>query len=298
MDQIINYKTVEITVRRDDLLHKHISGNKFRKLKYNIEFASKKNYDGILTFGGAFSNHIAATAAAGKIYDIKTIGIIRGEEWKDKIELNSTLNFALKQGMEFYFINREDYRSKNTSVYLNILKDRFPNYYIVPEGGSNDLAIKGCSEIIDFTEDTKYEYVCCAVGTGATISGIANSLLAHQTAIGFAALNDYSILDQINIWSAKRVCNLNIYFDYNLGAYAKINSDLVQFINDFFNKFGIPLDPIYTGKMFMGIFDLIDKNIIKSNSNILVIHTGGLQGIAGINNKLAKKNKELIQVIF
>lgn len=298
MDQIIKYKSVRITVRRDDLLHKYVSGNKYRKLKYNISYANENNFIGVLTFGGAFSNHIAATAAAGKLYNVKTIGIIRGEEWQNKISENATLSFAINNGMQLLFASRETYKYRGDKDYLETLQNLYPNYFIIPEGGSNDLAIKGCQEIISVEEDTKFDYVCCAVGTGATISGIANTLGIHQTAIGFAALNDFSILDSINNWSVNKICKINIVFDYNLGSYAKINDDLIEFINEFFNKFGIPLDPIYTGKMFYGIFDMIDKNIIESNSELLVIHTGGLQGIEGINAKLAKQNKKLIQVVF
>lgn len=298
MDQTITYKSVSITVRRDDLLHKDISGNKFRKLKYNIEHANMINAKGVLTFGGAFSNHIAATAAAGSLYSINTIGVIRGQEWEHKITTNPTLSFAQNKGMNFYFTTRDEYKRRHTSDYIEELQNKYPGYYVVPEGGSNNLAILGCQEIIDPTIDSKYNYICCAVGTGATISGIANLLMPQQKAIGFVALNDFSIIDQINVWSNNRVCDLELNFNYNLGAYAKINNQLVQFINDFFNKFEIPLDPIYTGKMFYGIFDMIDKNIIEPYSKILAIHTGGLQGIQGINEKLKKKNKELIQVIF
>lgn len=298
MDQVIKYKTVTITVRRDDLLHKDISGNKFRKLKYNILEAQNNDFKGIVTFGGAFSNHIAAAAAAGKVYSIKTIGIIRGEEWEHKINLNSTLSFAQANGMEFIFVSRDEYKLRNSKDYITDLQSKYQDYYIIPEGGSNDLAIQGCEEIIDLENDSTFDYVCCAVGTGATIAGVSNSLEAHQMAIGFVALNDFSVINDIEIWSQNKICQLKLNFEYNLGAYAKINDDLVQFINDFFNKFEIPLDPIYTGKMFYGIFDMIDKKIIEPYSNILAIHTGGLQGIKGMNDILSKKNKKLIQVVF
>lgn len=298
MDQIIKHKTVSITIRRDDLLHKEISGNKFRKLKYNISYAKSINSSGIITFGGAFSNHLAATAAAGKVYGIDTLGIVRGQEWQEKTDNNKTLYFAQLNGMKLHFIDRNEYKLRNDVEYIKTIQSYYPNHYIVPEGGSNDLAIKGCEEIVDPVLDSQFNYVCCAVGTGATISGIINVLNKNQIALGFAALNDFSILDSIENWNKNKQCDFKVIFDYNLGAYAKISDELIRFINEFFNKFGIPLDPIYTAKMFYGIFDMIDKETIKPYSNVLAIHTGGLQGIDGINQKLAKKNKELIQVVF
>jgi len=298
MDQTITYKAVTITIRRDDLLHKFISGNKFRKLKYNIAHAQNNHANGIITFGGAFSNHIAATAAAGAKYNIPTVGVIRGEEWQNKIESNPTLNLASQNKMKFHFVTREAYKNRNTIEFINEIQQLYPDFYLIPEGGSNALAIKGCEEIINPILDSKYAYVCCAAGTGATISGIANQLAPQQIAIGFAALNDFSMLESINLWTQNKKCQLLINFDYNFGAYAKINDDLIRFINEFFNKFEIPLDPIYTGKMFYGIFDLIDKKIIPPHSEVLAIHTGGLQGIDGINKKLTNKNKEIIKVVF
>ncbi|UYW00567.1 pyridoxal-phosphate dependent enzyme [Flavobacterium agricola] len=298
MDQIITYKKVTITIRRDDLLHPFISGNKFRKLKHNIEIVKQNKFKGILTFGGAFSNHIAATAAAGFAYSIPTVGVIRGEEWQFKSDENPTLLFAKQNGMHLHFFSRDKYRNKQDVSVIQELQNLFPDYYFVPEGGSNKLAVLGCEEIINPEQDAKFDYVCCAAGTGATISGIYNQLQPHQKAIAFMALNDYSVLDAVVNWTTNRRNDLYFCFDYNLGAYAKINDALIAFINDFFNKFGIPLDPIYTGKMFFGIIDLIDKQIIAPGSQILAIHTGGLQGIDGINKQRIKKNKTTIQVVF
>jgi len=276
-----------IKIKREDLIHPEISGNKYRKLKYNLIKAKKLKIETLLTFGGAYSNHIAATAYAGKLYGFKTIGVIRGEELIDKIESNPTLSFAKKCGMEFYFISRALFREKESKFFLNSLKEKFGDIYILPEGGTNDLAIEGCKEIIT-ENDKEFDYICTAVGTGGTISGIIEASYAHQKVIGFSALKGSFQEKLVEKYSTKR--NFKIIDDYCFGAYAKIDLELVRFINEFKEKTGIPLDPVYTGKMMFGIFDLINKGYFKENSSILAIHTGGLQGIAGMNQLLKKKN--------
>lgn len=294
MDQIITYKSVEITIRRDDLLHPFVSGNKFRKLKYNLEHIKKNGFEGIVTFGGAFSNHIAATAAAAFLKGIKSVGIIRGEELNKSS--NPTLQFASDNGMEFLFISRENYTLRNQTEFISTIQKQFPNYFIVPEGGSNKFAILGCEEILT-ASDNNFDYITCACGTGATIAGIINKTPDNTTVLGFAALNDFSIEDSIKNWSTNNK-TWQLIYDYNLGGYAKTNDGLILFINDFFNKFEIPLDPVYTGKMFYGIFDMIDTRRIAQGSRVLAIHTGGLQGIKGMNEILKKKNKHIININY
>lgn len=285
--------TITLAIKREDLLHPHISGNKYRKLKYNLIQAKKENKDTLLTFGGAFSNHIAALAYAGKVNDLKTIGVIRGNELESKINENPTLKFAQECGMKFKFETRENYRIKEDLNYIKSLQDEFGDFYLVPEGGTNELAIKGCLEILN-EDDYEYDYICCAIGTSGTISGIIKSANANQTILGFPSLKGTFFDKEIHKF-APNYSNWKIINDYNFGGYGKVTSNLIVFLNDFYLKYGIPLDPIYTGKMFFGVMDLIEKDYFPENSKILVIHTGGLQGIEGMNLKLKTKNLPQIE---
>jgi len=280
--------TISLFIKRDDLLHPHISGNKFRKLKYNLAEAKAKKYNKILTYGGAFSNHIVAVAAAGKEYGFQTIGIIRGEELVSQIADNPSLQFAQECGMQLEFISREQYRHKNEIAALEYWQKKYGEVYVLPEGGTNQLAVKGCEEIIT-SADEVYDFICCAVGTGGTISGIINSAMPHQKIIGFPALKGDFLQEDIRNFTHEN--NWELQTDYHFGGYAKTTSKLIQFLNDFHAQHHIPLDPIYTGKMVYGVMDLIQKNYFKKGSKILLIHTGGLQGILGINNRLRQKNK-------
>lgn len=294
MNQLIempNNFGVELYLKREDKIHPFISGNKYRKLKYNLIESQNKKHDTLLTFGGAYSNHIAAAASAGKESGFKTIGVIRGEELADKISENPTLSFAQNCGMKFKFISREVYRTKTTSSFINTLKNELGNFYMIPEGGTNELAVKGCEEIF-IEEDKTFDIICCPVGTGGTISGLINASEPHQKILGFPALKGDFLQKEIGKFKAKS--NWELVTDYHFGGYAKINSTLVEFINRFKQEYNIPLDPIYTGKMMFGIFDLIKKGYFKKGAKILAIHTGGLQGIDGMNIKLKQKNLPLI----
>ncbi len=289
-------KNLQLFIKREDKIHPFVSGNKFRKLKYNIQEAKDLEHDTLLTFGGAFSNHILATAVAGKLAGLKTIGVIRGDELANDLQKtlanNSTLQQAHENGMQFHFVSRELYREKTSKSFLNSLKNKFGEFYVVPEGGTNELAIKGCTEILT-NEDEIFDYICVAVGTGGTISGLIKSAKSHQKVLGFPALKGDFLQQEIESFVAK-TNNWNLIHDYHFGGYAKYNEAFISFINQFKEETNIPLDPIYTGKMLYGIVDLIKKNYFSENSKILVIHTGGLQGIAGFNNRLANKNLELI----
>lgn len=284
---------VSVFIRREDLIHPFISGNKFRKLKYNLLQAKSENEETLLTFGGAFSNHIAASAFAGKEHGFKTIGIIRGDELRDKIQVNPTLKFAQECGMQFKFVTREAYRHKTEVEFIADLKQEFGNFYLVPEGGTNEFAIKGCEEILT-DEDTQFDYVCCAIGTGGTISGLINSILPHQKVLGFPALKGDFLQNEIRKFARNE--NWELITDYHFGGYGKINPELITFINSFYVENKIPLDPIYTGKMVFGVIDLIEKNYFPENSKILLIHTGGLQGIQGMNLKLKAKKLQTIDI--
>ena len=284
---------ITLHIKREDLIHPFVSGNKFRKLKYNLLQAKTEGKTKIITFGGAFSNHIAAVAYAGKEHDIETIGIIRGEELSSKISENPTLTFAQNCGMKFDFITRDDYRNKDTISFIEKLEEQHGAFYLVPEGGTNELAIKGCEEILT-TDDSFFTHICCSVGTSGTISGIINSAKPNQKIIGFPALKGSFLSDDIRNFVTST--NWELQSDYHFGGYAKINEELIRFINAFREQIGIPLDPIYTGKMMFGILDLINKGYFPEGSKILVIHTGGLQGIEGMNCKLKNKNLPLITI--
>lgn len=266
---------IELFIRREDLLHPEVSGNKFRKLKYNMEAAVLEGHRQVLTFGGAYSNHIAATAAAGRILGMQTIGVIRGEEIQENYRENPTLKKAEEDGMRFKFVTRTDYRTKDSTVFLTKLAEEFGDFYLVPEGGTNEEAIKGTEEILK-EEDVIYDYVCCAVGTGGTIAGIINRSFSHQQIIGFPVLKGDFLIEEIKKYVSKE--NWRLETAYHFGGYAKYNADLLQFIRHFERDTGILLDPIYTGKLLFGIFDLIEQNQFKKDSKILAIHTGGLQG--------------------
>ena len=283
--------SVSVAIKREDLIHPFVSGNKFRKLKYNLLEAKKEKHETLLTFGGAFSNHIAAVAYAGKENGFKTIGIIRGEELEDKIPENPTLLFAQNCGMQFKFISREGYRSKSETFFLENLKQQFDDFYLIPEGGTNALAIKGCQEILT-PEDAEFDYICCSIGTGGTISGIINSVLPHQKVLGFPALKGDFLNEEIRNFVHND--NWELITEYHFGGYAKVNEALIQFINQFYAENKIPLDPIYTAKMVFGVLDLIQKNYFHAGSKILLIHTGGLQGIQGMNMKLKNKHLPII----
>lgn len=289
---IINSQRV-LEIKREDLLHPFVSGNKFRKLKYNLEFLKGGLFDSLITFGGAFSNHIAATAYACKENGVNSVGIIRGEELWKEINNNPTLRFAQQCGMKFEFVTREQYRDKDSVEFLNYLKNKYGNCYVLPEGGTNELAVKGCEEILNL-KDSEFDYICCAVGTGGTISGIINSAQPHQKVIGFPALKGGFLKNEICKFAKNK--NWELISDYHFGGYGKVTEELIDFINDFYKKTTIPLDPIYTGKMVYGVLDLIAKNYFPENSKILLIHTGGLQGIEGMNKLLEKRKMTKILV--
>lgn len=282
---------ITLEIKREDLLHPFVSGNKFRKLKYNILQAKAENQSVLLTFGGAFSNHIAAVAYAGKEQGFETIGIIRGDELRDKISDNPTLSFAQECGMRFEFVTREVYRHKAEAAFIAQLQAKFGSFYLVPEGGTNDLAVKGCEEILNDL-DADFDFVCCAVGTGGTISGLINSALPHQKVLGFPALKGDFLQNEIRKFVTNK--NWELITDYHFGGYGKVTDELIDWINSFFLQTQIPIDPIYTGKMAFGVVDLIHRNFFPPKSKILMIHTGGLQGIAGMNIQLKNKHKPII----
>ena len=290
---LLREKGITLYLKREDTIHPFVSGNKYRKLKYNLLEAKKQGKDTLLTFGGAFSNHIAATAYAGQEQGLKTIGVIRGEELENKWQNNPTLNMAHEHGMQFHFVSRSDYRLKNELSFLQDLAARFGDFYLLPEGGTNKLAVKGCAEILT-QDDATFDYICSAVGTGGTVAGLINASRPHQTVLGFPALKGNFLIEEIRTFAQNQ--RWQLVTDYHFGGYAKVDQQLIDFINFFKNETGIPLDPIYTGKMLFGIFELVKRDVFSPGSQILAIHTGGLQGIQGMNLILKEKNLPLLDV--
>ena len=278
-DSLFEEKSIRVFMRRLDLISNPVSGNKYFKLKYNISHALEKKYSSIITFGGAYSNHILATSIICNQNKLRSIGYIRGEE---KTSFNPTLKEAIKNGMEIKYLNRKDYSKIKNEIFLKNLLKEYKNYYLLPEGGTNNLAIAGAEEILELNED--YQYICCPVGTGGTISGIINKSSSESKVIGFSSLKGINSL-KIEIEEQTNKKNWIINEDYSGKGYAKISKDLIDFINIFFREKKIILDAVYTAKMVMGIYDLVKKKYFKNGSRILIVHTGGVQGNRGMNKR-------------
>ena len=285
---------VRLFIKREDLTHPEISGNKYWKMFYNVQkyLEQEVSERKIITFGGAFSNHIAAAAALGRESGIETLGIIRGDELQDTWQENPTLALAHQNGMVFRFVSREIYRDKESLA--QVLQAEFPNALIVPEGGTNENAVEGIQYML--TKETRdFDYLCCGVGTGGTVSGLSRFAEPHQKVLGFKAVKDDSL--------EKRVLGLSKRENFNLidasdGGFGKITDENIRFINTFYQDFGIALEPVYTGKMMRKIFQLLEDGFFPENSKILAFHTGGMQGIEGANEMLKKKNRQTISFAF
>ena len=284
-DTILEQHEIALSVYRIDLMHPQVSGNKWYKLKYNLQAAKQQGYQTLLTFGGAYSNHIYATAAAGKMHGFQTIGVIRGEA---HTPLNPTLQFAADYGMKLHYLDRTTYRDKKSPEVLEMLQQTFGSFYLIPEGGSNALAVKGCTEIL--TElDTTFDVITTACGTGGTLAGLVAHLPDHQQVLGFPALkggdflyNDTEDLldayyDAFNISREATRDRYQLMTDYHFGGYAKKKPPLLSFMDDFTQRHQIPLEWIYTGKMFYGLYDLIKNNYFRPCTKIVALHTGGIR---------------------
>jgi len=288
---ILNDGDFKIYIKREDQIHPIVSGNKFRKLKYNVKEAKDSNKDSLITFGGAYSNHLLATAYVGKKENLKTLAFVRGEELKN-INYNSTLQKCNDFGMKFIFISRDDYRKRNEIDYINSIKNEFKDSYIIPEGGTNEFGVLGCEEILSI-EDSCFDVICCPVGSGGTIAGIIKSSNDSQKVLGFSALKGSGINNVITKFTEKE--NWKIFDDDIFGGYAKIDSRLVDFMNEFFKNTGIVLDPIYNSKMVFKITKLIKSDQWEFGKKILLINTGGLQSIKEMNIKLKNKGCDIIK---
>ena len=280
---------VNLFMKRIDLVHPVISGNKWYKMKYNIVEMKKLGLDTLLTFGGAFSNHIHAAAHAGKIFGFKTIGLIRGEE---HLPLNPTLQAAVDDGMELHYVDRTTFRKRETEEFLNSIRERFDNVYLLPVGGTNKIALKGCAEIIDQI-DIDYNYICSASGSGGTFAGLVAGLKGSKQAIAFPALKGGEFLEEVisdlvSEYTEKTFSNWWLNTEHHFGGFAKLSKELIDFTHEFNKLNGFELDYIYTNKMMFGIADLIKKGFFKSGETIVAIHSGGLQGNEGMKEKARK----------
>lgn len=283
--ELYSRKQVQVFMKRDDLLHPHIQGNKWRKLKYNLQAAKQNGHNQLLTFGGYYSNHIYATAAAAKLYGFEAVGIIRGEK---PTELSATLQFAIAEGMKLKFVSREQYAHKYEVAFLDTLREEFSDFYLLPEGGTNDLALKGVAETIAET-GRNFNAICVACGTGGTLAGIVAGMNGESQIIGFSSLKGEDLLTETvhqltKEYTGNTYSNFTINRDFQFGGYAKSNKELMKYVQQFKQAHGILLDPVYTSKMMYGVDALIAQNYFGANTKILCIHTGGLQGWSGFKN--------------
>ena len=264
---LLQAKHVHLEVLRLDKIHRVISGNKWFKLKYHLDNFNAGNYKGILTFGGAWSNHIIAAACACHLKNIKCVGIIRGEK---PTQFSATLNEALSYGMHLEFISRDNYKNKTSGDFLQVIKAGFPDHYIIPEGGEGEVGERGAGEILPYAGVNDYTHIACAVGTGTTFRGMYRSISKDQKLLGIVVLKGWN--EETNHDNAKLLLN------YHFGGYARYTTALLRFMNDFYQATAIPTDFVYTGKLAFALFDLITNNYFTEGDKILMIHSGGLQG--------------------
>jgi 1-aminocyclopropane-1-carboxylate deaminase len=283
-DELLRAKKVRLSVLRLDQIHPLVSGNKWFKLKENIKEAVQQHCTSLLTFGGAYSNHLIATAAAARASRLRSVGIVRGFHGKEYP--TETLKQCETLGMQLHYVSREDYAEKREGKFLSELQVLYPEAYIIPEGGDNTNGMIGAGEIASYIpHDTNI--VTLAVGTGTTFSGIRNRLDSTVSMLGFPVMKGGMYLkEEIEHKLTTNKDNWQLNADYHFGGFAKYNQELIDFMNTFFVKHHIPLDIIYTAKMMYGIFDLLQQDYFPQGSNICCIHTGGLQGNSAVSQYL------------
>ena len=278
---------VRLLLWRDDLAHPDLPGNKARKLKHNLAAARQQGHRVLLTFGGAYSNHIAAVAAAGRLFGFQTIGLIRGDEPAPGTALNPTLARAAADGMKLHYLDRTAYRRRAEPEFLAGVLAEFGPAYMLPEGGTNGLALPGCAELVaEIRQQVAFDALAVAVGTGGTLAGLLTGLVGTEQAVGVAALKNGSFLrgeiDELTQSATGRTyTNYSVQTDYHCGGYARYSADLLAFIARFRQRHGVLLDPIYTGKLLFGVLDLLAQGYFASGSTVVAIHTGGQQAWAG-----------------
>jgi 1-aminocyclopropane-1-carboxylate deaminase len=271
---------IRLLVKREDLNHSFISGNKWWKLKYNLDEAVLQKNDTLLTFGGAFSNHVYATAAAAKEVGLKCIGVIRGEE---TLPLNPTLSFAKRQGMKLHFVSRQEYKRKGADGFIEQLGTQFGNFYLIPEGGTNELAVKGCAELGGkLFKEISFDYLYLPVGTGGTMAGIISGMKGQKQIVGISVLKTGEFLkteiENLQKTRSTQYENWRLLTSYHHGGYAKVTAELTDFIDEIWRDHHLPLDHVYTAKLFWALKEEINRGSFERGSTVLALHTGGLQG--------------------
>jgi 1-aminocyclopropane-1-carboxylate deaminase len=280
-DNFLSKSGIRLSILRLDLIHPEISGNKWFKLKYNLECARNEGRDSLLSFGGPWSNHLHALAYAGQYFDFSTIGLVRGEL---PYPLNACLQDAKNAGMELVPVSRADYKNKDNPEFAEYLKRQFGNVFLIPEGGANKAGVKGCKEIINLYPQV-FDLVCIACGTGTTLAGMAST--SQIPLLGFQVLKGKGyIRRQVNTlmqqYQLSASCDWNVCDDFHFGGYAKVNDEFLQFLTEFEQRHGLPLEPVYSGKILFGLYQLFKKrDFFPQNYSILAIHGGGLQGARG-----------------
>ncbi|KAA9331697.1 1-aminocyclopropane-1-carboxylate deaminase/D-cysteine desulfhydrase [Hymenobacter busanensis] len=285
-EPVAERRGVRLRVLRDDLHHPELPGNKWRKLKYNLLAAREQGHAALLTFGGAYSNHLAAVATAGRLYGFRTIGIVRGDELEPH---NPTLTACAAQGMQLHFVSREDYRRRHDAAWLADVLQRLGPAYVLPEGGTNALAVRGCAEIVSELEAAHepFDALTVACGTGGTLAGLVLGSQGHQQVVGVSALKGSggSLRAEVERWvqqtAGRTFGNWELRTEFHFGGYARYSVPLLAFIEQFYQRHGVLLDPVYTGKLLYGTLALVEAGHFPRGSTVVAVHTGGLQGWAG-----------------
>jgi len=295
-EPVATARGIRLLLWRDDLANPELPGNKARKLKYNLQLAREQGRRTLLTFGGAYSNHIAAVATAGRLFGFQTIGLIRGDSPVSGTPLNPTLAQAAADGMSLHYLDRSTYRRRNEPNFITELLAQFGRAYVLPEGGTNALALPGCAELTaEIRQQVKFDALAIAVGTGGTLAGLLSGLAGEEQAVGVAALKNGGFLrEEIDALTQQAIrqtfSNYSLQTDYHFGGYAKYSADLMDFIQQFRAQHGVLLDPIYTSKLLWGMLDLIGQGYFRRGSTVVAIHTGGQQAWAGWEERFGKKS--------
>jgi 1-aminocyclopropane-1-carboxylate deaminase len=282
---VFQRQRLDVEVLRLDKIHPEISGNKWYKLKYYLERARRENKKKLISFGGAYSNHLLALAAASYQHGFHSLGMIRGEEPR---QLSSVLLAMKAYGMELHFLSRQDYDQQKRSLY-NIPDENETDALVIPEGGEGPDGLRGAEEILEDIDSDVYSHICCAVGTGTTLAGIINSTPVGQTKIGISVLKGSKGLEPLNISSInnpQKLQDVRIMHEYHFGGYAKKTKPLIDFMNELYTTSGIPTDFVYTAKLFYAIARMAETNAFPSESRILILHTGGLWGNSSLAHGL------------